>query len=164
MANAPSPDIELTTLDGDAYTVEQRLTTFHLASVVLDPYTNESSWVLKSAARILAAFSGADARCNFVLTCEPADARTFLGPLADEFLVFCDPQRAFVRSLGLATLPAFVFVRVDGSVPAAAEGWDPVQWRAVAEVIAADTAWTAPPIPAAGDPGPFHGTPALPAE
>ncbi len=162
VVTAPSPDIELTTLDGDAYTLEQRLTTFHLASVVLDPYTNESSWVLKSAARILAGFRGADARVNFVLTCGPDDARAFLGPLAEEFLVFCDPQRAFVRSLGLAELPAFVFVRVDGTVPAAAEGWDPAQWRKVADVIAEATAWLAPPIPFTGDPGPFHGTPALP--
>lgn len=162
MATAPSPDIELITLAGDTYTVEQRLTTFHMASVVLDPYTNESSWVLKSAARILAELSGTDARVNFVITCGPDDAKAFLGPLAEEFLVFCDPDRAFVKSLGLATLPAFVFLRIDGTVPAAAEGWDPETWRAVAEAIAEATAWTAPTIPAPGDPGPFHGTPALP--
>ncbi len=162
VATTPSPDIELVTLAGDMYTVEQRLTTFHLASVVLDPYTNESSWVLKSAARILAALSGTDARVNFVLTCAADDARAFLGPLAEEFLVFCDPDRIFVRSLGLATLPAFVFLRIDGTVPAAAEGWNPAEWKAVAEVICEATAWSPPTIPAPGDPGPFHGTPALP--
>ena len=101
------------------------------------------------------------ARVNFVLTCAADDARAVLGPLAEEFLVFCDPDRIFVRSLGLATLPAFVFVRIDGTVPAAAEGWNPAEWKAVAEVIAEATAWTAPTIPAPGDPGPFHGTPAL---
>src|SRR4029079_18918054 len=111
VATAPSLDIELITLAGDAYTLEQRLTTFHLASVILDPYTNESSWVLKPAARILAELRGADVRVNFVATCGPNDARRFLAPLADEFLVFCDPDRAFVKGLGLATLPAFVFVR-----------------------------------------------------
>jgi hypothetical protein len=161
VANAPSLDIELITLAGDAYTVEQRLTTFHLASVILDPYTNESSWVLKPAARILAALSGADVRVNFVVTCGPADARRFLGPLADEFLVFCDPDRAFVKSLGLATLPAFVFLRVDGTVPAAAEGWNPAEWHQVAEVIAETTAWLPPTELAPGEPSPFHGTPAL---
>jgi hypothetical protein len=159
VATAPSPDIELI---GDAYTVEQRLTTFHLASVVLDPYTNESSWILKTAVRILAGLSGTDARTNLVLTCDPADARAFLGPVADEVMVFCDPERAFVRSLGLATLPAFVFLRVDGTVPAAAEGWNPAEWRAVAQVIASTTAWTAPTIPMLGDPSAFHGTPAIP--
>ncbi len=161
MATAPPLDTELITLAGDAYTLEQRLTTFHLASVVLDPYTNESAWVLKPAARILAAMSGADVRVNFVATCGPNDARRFLGPLADEFLVFCDPDRAFVKGLGLATLPAFVFVRVDGTVPAAAEGWDPVAWHGVAEVIAETTAWSVPSLIAPGDPTPFHGTPAL---
>ena len=161
VATAPSPDIELITLAGERYTVEQRLTTFHLASVVLDPYTNESSWVLRTAARILSVLRGADARVNFVVTCGADDARAFLGPLAEQFLVFCDPDRTFVRSLGLATLPAFVFLRVDGTVPAAAEGWDPLQWKAVADAIAEATAWTSPTIPEAGDPGPFHGTPAL---
>ena len=161
VATAPSLDIELITLAGDAYTLEQRLTTFHLASVILDPYTNESAWVLKPAARILAALRGSDVRVNFVATCGPDDARRFLGPLVDEFLVFCDPDRAFVKGLGLATLPAFVFVRVDGTVPAAAEGWDPNTWHAVAETIAETTAWSAPSLVAPGDPGPFHGTPAL---
>jgi hypothetical protein len=161
VATAPPLDIELITLAGDAYTLEQRLTTFHLASVILDPYTNESSWVLKPAARILDALRGADVRVNFVVTCGSADAKRFLGPLAEEFLVFCDPARAFVKGLGLDTLPAFVFVRIDGTVPAAAEGWDPVAWHAVAESIAETTAWSAPTLVAPGDPSPFHGTPAL---
>ena len=62
---------------------------------------------------------------------------------------------------GVATLPAFVFVRGDGSVQAAAEGWNPSEWRAVAKAIADNTSWIAPNIPVAGDPSPFHGTPAL---
>jgi hypothetical protein len=66
-----------------------------------------------------------------------------------------------VKSLGLETLPAFVFIRVDCTVPAAAEGWHPAEWRSVAETIAATTAWQAPDIPLVGDPGPFRGTPAL---
>ncbi len=57
------------------------LTTFHLASVVLDPYTNESSWVLKSAVRILEEFRGSHARVNFIVTADDDDARAFLGPL-----------------------------------------------------------------------------------
>jgi hypothetical protein len=58
-------------------------------------------------------------------------------------------------------LPAFVFVRSDGTIPAVAEGWDSTEWRKVAQVIADTTAWTAPSMPAAGDPGSFSGTPAL---
>ncbi len=161
MATNPSLDVVLTPLGGEARPLEEWLTTFHLASVVLDPYTNESSWILDTAARILRNFTGAAARTNFVLTCTEDEARTFIGPLAEEFLVFCDPDRAVVRALGLASLPAFVFVRIDGTVIAAAEGWNASEWRAVATAIADTTAWTAPLIPESGDPVPFHGTPAL---
>ena len=161
MASTPSPDITLTPLVGEPRPLEEWLTTFHLASVVLDPYTNESSWILETAARILRAFRGSDARVNFVLTCSTDEARSYLGPLADEFLVFCDPDRAFVRGLGVGSLPAFVFLRTDGTVQAAAEGWNATEWRSVADTIARSCAWSRPNLPVAGDPGPFHGTPAL---
>jgi len=157
----PSPDVVLTALDGDARPLEEWLTTFHLASVVLDPFTNESAWILRTAVRVLDGFRGSDARVNFVLTCARAEARAFLGPIADDFLVFCDPDRAFVKSLGLQQLPAFVFVRTDGTVTAAAEGWNAAEWRSVADVIATSCAWSRPHLPVTGDPGPFHGTPAL---
>jgi hypothetical protein len=157
----PSPDIVLTSLDGAARPLEEWLTTFHLASVVLDPFTNESAWILRTAARILDGFSGSDARVNFVLTCTRSEARDFLGPLARDFLVFCDPDRVLVKGLGLAQLPAFVFIQTDGTVQAAAEGWNSAEWRAVADTIATATAWTRPNVPVVGDPGPFHGTPAL---
>jgi hypothetical protein len=137
------------------------LTTFHLAAVVLDPFTNESSWVLESAARILRAFSGSAARACLVVTASAQEAQEFLGPMTREFLVFADPDRSFVRALGLESLPAFAFIRSDGTVPAAAQGWSPIEWRAVAKTIASTSAWTAPSIPAPGDPAPFAGTPAL---
>ena len=57
---------------------------------------------------------------------------------------------------GSSSLPAFVFLRTDGTVQAAAEGWNSIEWRAVADVIAATTAWTRPNVPVAGDPGPFQ--------
>lgn len=151
----------LTPLGAEARPLSEWLTTFHLATVVLDPYTNESSWVLPTARRILDALRGSDARVNFLVTADEDDTRAFVGPLADEFLVFCDPDRLAVKALGLETLPAFVFIRVDSTVPAAAEGWDPVAWRAVAEAISAVTAWRVPDIPEPTDPGAFHGTPAL---
>jgi hypothetical protein len=160
VATNPPPDLALTPLDTASRPLEDWLTTFHLASVVLDPYTNESSWILKTATRILEGLRGSDARVNLVVTSDAADARAFLGPYADEFLVFCDPDRAMVRALGLSQLPAFVFVRVDGTVGAAAEGWNPAEWRDVAEVIAEATSWLAPTIPTASDPGPFRGSPA----
>jgi hypothetical protein len=161
VASNPAPDTQLTSLGGESRPLEEWLTTFHLASVVIDPYTNESSWVLKTAARILETLRGSDARVNFVVTADADGARAFLGPLTDRFLVYCDPDRALVRTLGLTELPAFVFIRIDGTLQACAEGWDAVQWREVAEQIATATAWISPTIPVAGDPGPFHGTPAL---
>ena len=137
------------------------LTTFHLATVALDPYTNESAWILPTATRILEELRGSDARVNLLVTAPEDDVRAFLGPLVKQFLVFVDDDRSVVKALGLATLPAFVFIRVDNTVPAAAEGWNPAEWRAVAETIARTTAWQSPDIPIVGDPGPFHGTPAL---
>jgi hypothetical protein len=151
----------LTPLRGEARTLDQWLTTFHLASVVIDPYTVESAWILDTAARVLRSFRGAAVRVNFLITCDADDARAFLGPLADEFLVFLDPARVAVKALGLTRLPAFVFIQEDGSVPAAAEGWDPMAWRAVASTIAEMTAWSKPAIPAPNDPAPFAGSVAL---
>ena len=161
MATNPSPDVVLTPLQGDARPLAEWLTLVNLGSVVLDPYTNESSWILKTATRILENFTGADVRCNFVVTADAADTRAFLGPLAEQFLTFADPDRAFVKSLGLAELPAFVFVAMDGTVRAAAEGWSVAEWKRVANEIAIATAWNRPTIPVSGDPVAFKGTPAL---
>ncbi len=160
MATKLPNDLSLKPLDGEARGLEEWLTTFHLACVVLDPFTNESSWILKSAVRILEGFRGSHARVNFVVTASDDDVSAFVGPLADQFLVFCDPDRSIVRAMGLEQLPAFVFVRVDGVAVASAEGWNAAEWRQVAEAIAATTSWSAPTIPAPGDPGPFAGSPA----
>jgi hypothetical protein len=109
----------------------------------------------------LRSFGDSAARTSLIVTASADEARSFLGPLAKEFLVFTDPDRAAVKAFGLTTLPAFVFVRSDGTIPAVAEGWDSAEWRKVAQVIADTTAWTAPSMPAAGDPVSFSGTPAL---
>jgi hypothetical protein len=161
VAKDPPADLALTPLGGESRPLSEWLTTFHLATVALDPYTNESAWILTTAVRVLEGLRGSDARVNLLVTAPEDDVRTFLGRLVKEFLVFVDDDRAAVKALGLESLPAFVFIRVDGTVPAAAEGWNPAQWRSVAETIATTTAWEAPDIPLVGDPGPFHGTPAL---
>ncbi len=159
VASTVALDLNLTSLSGETRQLHEWLTMFHLASVVIDPFTNESSWVLDTAARVLDAFRGADVRVNFIATCTPDEAKQFLGPLADQFMVFCDADRLFVRGLGLSTLPAFVFIQGSGNV-AAAEGWNAAEWRTVAKHIAEITSWQAPVLPAPGDPSPFHGTPA----
>ncbi|NKB42555.1 MAG: hypothetical protein GKR86_16230 [Ilumatobacter sp.] len=146
---------------GTARPVMEWLTTFHLASVVLDPYTNESSWILRTASRVLEEFRGCDVRINMIVTAGPAEAQEFLGPLSDKFLVFCDPDRSAVKEMQLSELPAFVLTRVDGVVDTKAEGWNPVQWQAVCDAIATITKWSSIELPVAGDPVAFRGSPAL---
>lgn len=154
-------DLTLTPLNHEGRTLREWLTTFHLASVVLDPFTNESSWILETAVRIMRQFAGAAVRVNFIITCSPDEARAFLGPYAEEFLVFCDPERVAVKSMGLTELPAFVLIQSDGAITASAQGWTSSEWKSVAAEVARLTAWSKPTIPAPGDPAPFRGTPAL---
>jgi hypothetical protein len=161
VASNPPLDLTLTPIQGEGRTLEQWLTTFHLVSVLVDPYTNESAWILDTAARIMRNFAGAAVRVNWVVAGTEDDATAFLGPLADEFLTFADPERRYVKALGLERLPAFVFLRVDGQVVAAAEGWNAMEWRKVAESVAEATAWTRAVIPAPGDPQAYAGTLAL---
>lgn len=146
---------------GKARPLMEWLTTFHLASVVLDPYTNESSWILRTASRVLDEFRDCDVRINMIVTAGPEDATRFLGPLTDKFLVFCDPDRSVVKAMGLTQLPAFVLTRVDGTVGAKAEGWNPQEWEQVCDAIADITKWSSIALPVTGDPVPFRGSPAL---
>lgn len=146
---------------GQARPVMEWLTTFHLASVVLDPYTNESSWILRTASRILEEFRGCDVRINMIVTAGPSDAHAFLGPLADRFLVFCDADRSAVKAMGLTELPAFVLTQVDGVIGAKAEGWNPKEWETVCDAIATITKWSSIELPSSGDPVSFRGSPAL---
>ncbi|HEY6534174.1 MAG TPA: hypothetical protein VIY72_17825 [Acidimicrobiales bacterium] len=153
-------DVQLTPLTGSPRTIAEWTTTFHLAIVVLDPYTLESSWILGTAARILSRYAEADVRIAFAVTCSPEEARRFMGPLTEEYLVFTDPDRAVVEALGLESLPAFVHVNQHHQVEAVAEGWNPEAWREVAENLSDRMDWTVPVIPDNGDPTPFAGTPA----
>jgi hypothetical protein len=161
VATDPPGDLMLTPLKGEGRTIGQWLTVFHLLSVVVDPYTNESAWVLDVAARIMREFQGAAVRVNWIVTSDADDAHAFLGPLASEFLTFADPDRTVVKALGLERLPALVFILMDGSVAAVAEGWDPLEWRKATEGVAAAVKWSKPVIPEPGDPAAFLGTPAL---
>lgn len=161
MATDPPADLTLAPITGEARSINEWLTTFQLAVVVLDPFTNESSWLLETAGRVLTHFRGADCRVAFLVTGTADEARQFLGPWADKVLTFADPDRTAVKALGLNELPAFLQIRGDRHVAAAAEGWDPAEWRAVANALAKNMSWSAPLIPADGDPSPFAGSAAL---
>ena len=119
-------DLMLHPLGGEARELEQWLTTFHLASVVLDPYTNESSWILQER--------GADPRRLPRLrrrgsTSSSPPTRTthaaFSGPCATSSSCSAIPTARSSRRRASTELPAFVFVRVDGELVAKAEGWNP---------------------------------------
>ena len=83
----------------------------------------------------------------------------FAADAADEALVFVDPDRTLVESLGLERLPAFVHLRQDTSLVAAAEGWDAAAWQAVAKEVGKAMAWSVPTVAAAGDPPATPGWP-----
>ncbi|MCB1011754.1 MAG: hypothetical protein R2714_13925 [Microthrixaceae bacterium] len=152
--------VELHPLGGEPVSLGQQTRLFQLMAVVLDPYTEESSWILRTASRILAEFAEADCRTAWIITCGEADARTFLGPYAQEFLTFCDEDRSVVKALGLDEIPALVAVGTNGEVIESAEGWDPPAWREVTDEMARILAWNRPVFPKPGDPVPFPGTPA----
>ena len=144
MASTPSPDLilEPLSLEGEGFParpLSEWLTTFHLASVVLDPYTNESSWILKTAARVLHAFSGAAVRTNLVVTASADETRTFLGPLAKEFL-----------RTGLTALPVqSAFGGAAGRMPAATAG-TPATTLVKAFGVAGTTGIPVPNVPEMG--------------
>lgn len=153
-------DVKLTPLSGESRSISEWTTSFHLAIVVLDPFTLESSWIVDTAARLLRKYAEADVRIAFLVTASIDETRTFMGPLATEFLVFADPERTATLAMHLETLPAFVHINQHHQVEAKAEGWVPTEWKAVAENLSNRMDWTTPIIPGVGDPSPFQGTPA----
>jgi hypothetical protein len=156
-----SADLELAPLGGIARPLRAWLTTFHLVAAVLDPFTAESAWLLPTVSRIFRVYDQADCRVGIIVTCTAEEATQFLGPYAQEFLTFADPDRAAVKAFGLERLPALVHVRQDLSIAAAAQGWAPDEWRALTDNLSRAMSWSRPMIPAPTDPVPYAGTPAL---
>lgn len=162
VTDAAPADLELRPINrGEPRPLRELLTTFHLVTVVLDPFTAESAWLLPTVGRVLRVYDESDCRVSLTVTCDEVGARQFLGPYAKEFLTFADPDRTFVKALELSTLPALVHIRQDLSVAGAAEGWDPDAWREVTEGLSAALSWSRPVLPAPRDPAPYAGTPAL---
>ena len=158
MAKEVSDDIELAAIEDEARPLSEWLTTFQLVTVVLDPYTAESAWILDTAGRFLTNFRGADCRVSWTVCADATDARKFLGPWADELLTFADPDRKLVKGIGIERLPALVHIRQDLAVVGAAEGWDPQAWQDIGRNLAKVMSWSHPELPQRGDPGAFVGT------
>ncbi|MFT7474149.1 MAG: hypothetical protein ACI81L_001070 [Verrucomicrobiales bacterium] len=126
---------------------------------VIDPYTHQSSWLLDTMKRVFHHYREADVRVAWLAAGPPDGVAAFLGAYAEEFLTFADPDRTAIKALGLTTLPALALVKQDGSIASSAQGWDPSQWRTVAEATESLTAWTPISVPGPKDPAPYAGTP-----
>ena len=161
MATDPPADLTLTPVNGEGRTVQQWLTNFHLLVIALDPYTNESAWILPTAQRIIKTFAQSDSRVALLVAADERDCRRFLGPILNDVLTFTDPDKAAVKAFGFERLPAIVHLAMDGTIVHSAEGWHPAQWRLVTEHLSKVLRWSAPVVPVPADPGPFEGSPAL---
>ncbi len=156
MATDVPADLVLSPIGREPRTIAEWTTMFHLALVVLDPYTYESSWILDTATRVLRNYAGADCRVAFLVTADEADTRTFLGPLVDEFLVLVDPDRWPPRaSASSSCRPSCTSTRRH-AVEAKAEGWHPDDWREVAENLATRMSWARPDHPGRRRPHPLR--------
>lgn len=155
MATTISTDVQLTALNGRSKTVEEWLTTFHLAVVALDPFTNEGAWILPIADRVLTHFGQADVRVALLLPATPDECRMFLGPITNRLLVFSDPDSTAIKALGFDRLPTFAHIAMDGTVEGKTEGWQPREWQAIADNLARVMSWTSPVVEREGDPAPF---------
>ncbi|MGI8757047.1 MAG: hypothetical protein ACR2MB_14565 [Acidimicrobiales bacterium] len=160
MVQQVTEDLKLAAIGGETRTIGEWTTTFQLVTVVLDPYTRESAWLLATAARFLANFRDADCRVTWTVTADERDAQRFLGPLAKEYLTFADPERAIVKALDIERLPALVHIRQDLVVVGQAEGWNPPEWERIGQLLGKMMSWSHPQLPASGDPGAFPGSPA----
>ncbi len=155
VATSISTDVQLTQLNGRTKTLEELLTTFHLAVVALDPFTNEGAWILPIADRVLTHFGQADVRVALLLPATADEARMFLGPIANRLLVFCDPESTAIKGLGFDKLPTFAHIAQDGTLEAKTEGWQPKEWQAIADHLAKVMSWTPTVVERDGDPAPF---------
>jgi len=158
MARNPDPTQKLTSSKGVTRTLDDWSTMFHLCLVIL-PDRPEASVFVPIARRVFATFGDADCRVAFVVTGNEYIAARILGEAESQVLTFCDPDKVFVQSLGLERLPAFVHLRQNTTVGAAAEGWDPHEWQGVVRELARAMAWTVPEVGRPGDPPPYRGWP-----
>lgn len=153
-----SEDIILDSIRGKGFPVRDWLTSYPLLVVVLDPFTNESSWILETAGRLLGHFQPSDVRTAFLVAGDDEECQRFLGPWSETFLTFADPDHQAISKLGLERVPALAVVRPDMELQVA-DGWDPEAWHAIVSPLAKMLSWSMPLIPAPGNPAPFLGTP-----
>ena len=158
VAQNPNPQLQITSYKGVTRTLDDWATVFNLAIVVL-PDRPEGATFVPVIDRIFATFGDSDVRTIVCVPTTAGIAKRILGNDIDRWLVWCDPDKAFVESLGLERLPAFVHLRQDTSLVTAAQGWSPTEWQRVADEIAKHEHWTSPVISGPGNPAPTPGWP-----
>ena len=145
MAKNPDPTLELSTDAGMTRTIDDWTTMFHLCLVILPDRPEAAQWV-PVARRIFGVLGDSDARTAYVIPSTPAIAKRIVDGEREQAMVFVDPDRTLINSLGLKHLPALVHIRQDTSIGAVAEGWDPEEWQKVAREISAAMAWSVPDV------------------
>ncbi len=143
MAQNPDPNLQITDLKGTTRTLDDWLTVFNLAAVLLPPRL-EAQAFKPVIERIFATFGDANVRATIWVPGPASMARRILGDLADRYLVWCDPDHALAKGLGLERLPAFVHLRQDTTLVGAAQGWSVSEWQKIADGIAKAQHWTSP--------------------
>ncbi|MFZ4514994.1 MAG: hypothetical protein ACOYN3_01630 [Acidimicrobiia bacterium] len=143
MAKNPDPELKLATNTGVVRTLDDWSTMFHLVLVILPDSPEATQWI-PVAERIFAVLGDADCRCAYVMPSTPAIADRVIRDT--RAMVFVDPDKELVKGLGLTHLPAFIHLRQDTSMAAAAQGWDSEEWQAVARSIGNAMSWSVPEI------------------
>jgi hypothetical protein len=139
----PDPALVLTTITGTSHTLDDWVTVFHLVLVCL-PGRPEAAPYAAPGRELLRVFRGADCRTGFLVQGSLRQAQRVIGPAIDDSLVFLDDEGEFVKSAGLARLPALVDIGLDGSIVSAVEGWDPSEWTVAAKELAKTMSWSYP--------------------
>jgi hypothetical protein len=145
VAKNPDPTLALSTAAGVTRSLDDWTTMFHLCLVILPDRPEAARWI-PVARRIFDVLGDSDARTAFVVPSTAAIAERILDEEYTRAMVFLDPDRTLVNSLGLTHLPAFVHIRQDTSVGAAAEGWNANEWQQVAKEISAAMQWSVPDV------------------
>lgn len=153
MATNPDPTLELVTSKGVSRTLDDWSTMFQLCLVILPDRPEASAWI-PVARRIFDVLGDSDCRTAYVVPSTALIAQRILGDEEQKQATFLDPDRTLITSLGLESLPAFVFLRQDTTVGAATEGWDPAEWQRVAKEVARAMAWSVPEVAPPGEPIP----------
>ena len=99
MAKNPDPLLPITSYHGKTRTLDDWATVFNLAIVVL-PDRPEGASFLGIVERIFATFGDSDVRTIICVPTTPAIAKRILGAQVDNWLVWCDSERALAYHLG----------------------------------------------------------------